>query len=264
MLGTGNALTTECYNTSFILQNKTDYFLVDGGGGNTILRQLKYSGINWKDIKNIFVTHKHIDHITGIIWLIRMICQYSNQNEYEGEAKIYAHSELIKIIDNISRMLLNKKEISFIGEKVHLVPVEDKETVNIINHNITFFDIGSKKARQFGFSLDLLNGKKFICCGDEPYNDAIKDFVQNSTWLMHEAFCLYSEADIFKPYEKYHSTVKDACKIASELNVENLILYHTEDKNIKERKNLYIKEGTKYFKGNLYVPNDLEHIILTH
>lgn len=58
--------------------------------------------------------------------------------------------------------------------------------------------------------------------------------------------------------------MKDACKIASELNVENLILYHTEDKNIKERKNLYIKEGAKYFKGNLYVPNDLEHIILTH
>ena len=36
MLGTGNALVTECYNTCFILQEDNEYFLVDGGGGSTI------------------------------------------------------------------------------------------------------------------------------------------------------------------------------------------------------------------------------------
>lgn len=75
MLGTGNALVTECYNTCFILSENGQYFLTGGGGGNTILRQLKKAGINWKDVKTIFVTHKHIDHITGILWMIRMICQ---------------------------------------------------------------------------------------------------------------------------------------------------------------------------------------------
>ena len=30
MLGTGNALVTECYNTCFILQEDNEYFLVDG------------------------------------------------------------------------------------------------------------------------------------------------------------------------------------------------------------------------------------------
>ena len=46
------------------------------------------------------------------------------------------------------------------------------------------------------------------------------------------------------------------------LNVPNLILYHTEDDNIERRKALYTAEGRLYYKGNLYVPDDLECIEL--
>lgn len=64
MLGTGNALVTDCYNTCFVIEDDKKYFLVDGGGGNTILTQLKKAGYDWMNIRNIFVTHKHIDHFT--------------------------------------------------------------------------------------------------------------------------------------------------------------------------------------------------------
>ena len=50
--------------------------------------------------------------------------------------------------------------------------------------------------------------------------------------------------------------------MAAKLNVKNVILWHTEDKNIKKRKSLYKKEGRKYFKGGIYVPYDLERIEL--
>ena len=42
MLGTGNAMVTECYNTCFVLEDGDKHLLVDGGGGNTLLRQLKH------------------------------------------------------------------------------------------------------------------------------------------------------------------------------------------------------------------------------
>ena len=58
--------------------------------------------------------------------------------------------------------------------------------------------------------MELGDGKKLTCCGDEPYNEANESYAKDSTWLLHEAFCLYGQADIFKPYEKHHSTVKDA------------------------------------------------------
>ena len=55
MLGTGNAVVTECYNTCFVLSENNNYFLVDGGGGSTLLRQLKHAGIPWTQIKDILV-----------------------------------------------------------------------------------------------------------------------------------------------------------------------------------------------------------------
>lgn len=262
MLGTGSALVTECYNTCFVLQENEEYFMVDGGGGSAILHQLKHAGIDWKEVRTIFVTHKHIDHITGIIWMIRMICQHMKQGEYEGEAVIYAHDEVIDLLLDLARKLLPKKETDFIGKRLHLIAVKNGESVEILNKRVTFFDIQSTKAKQFGFCMELGDGERLTCCGDEPYNPCEKKYAENSTWLLHEAFCLDGQADIFHPYEKHHSTVKNACEFAEELHVKNLMLYHTEDRNLSHRKELYYEEGRKYFSGNLLIPDDLETFII--
>lgn len=260
MLGTGNALVTKCYNTCFVISENDQYFLVDGGGGNTILQQLQKSHINWMDIKDIFVTHKHIDHLLGIIWMIRMIAQYMNQGRYEGEVRIYAHQELIETIIEITKLVLNKKQTQMINNRIHMINVEDGQSISIIGHEVTFFDIHSTKDKQFGFTMKIDAHQKLTCCGDEPYNLDNQSYVENSTWLLHEAFCLYDQADIFHPYEKHHSTVKDACELAQSLNIQNLVLYHTEDQNIQNRRHLYLQEGQNYFHGNIWVPDDLDSI----
>ena len=54
----------------------------------------------------------------------------------------------------------------------------------------------------------------------------------------------------------------DACRLAQSMGVKNLVLYHTEDKNIRDRKALYTQEGREFFRGGLYVPEDLEEIEL--
>lgn len=54
ILGTGCASVTDCYNTCFVLSDNGQNFMVDGGGGNTIFKQLKSAGINWKSIRHIF------------------------------------------------------------------------------------------------------------------------------------------------------------------------------------------------------------------
>ena len=262
MLGTGNALVTECYNTCFVISDGDKNFLVDGGGGSGILRQLKHAGFNCKDIREIFLTHKHIDHFTGVLWLVRMICQYMNQREYDGDAKIYGHAEVLKLLEDVAKKLLQPKETNFIGERLHFVSVADGETLNVIGRPTTFFDVHSNKTKQFGFSMEIGDEKFLTCCGDEPCNDYGKIYAENSEWLLHEAFCLYSQAEIFDPYGKNHSTVKDACELAEKLHVKNLLLYHTEDKNLSARRKLYCAEEQKYFRGKIYVPDDLETLAL--
>lgn len=262
MLGTGNATVTQCYNTCFVLQENDRYFLVDGGGGNGLLHQLEAAHLNWQDMRTIFVTHKHVDHLLGILWMVRMICQNMSRGNYAGEAVIYGHEEVIQLIRSMSEMLFAKKEVQYLDEKLYLIPVADGEEKEILGRKVTFFDIQSTKAKQFGFCMDLGNGEKLTCCGDEPYKECEEKYARGSKWLLHEAFCLYGQADIFKPYEKHHSTVKDACELAEKLQVKNLVLYHTEDKNIVCRKEKYLEEGKSYYMGNLFVPDDLEVIHL--
>ena len=262
MLGTGNAMVTKCFNTCFLISDKERYFLVDGGGGNGLLKQFNYLNIDFRDIRDIFVTHKHIDHILGIVWMIRLICQNVNRGLYEGEARIYSHKDVISILTYMAKNLLRKKDFDVIGKNLHLIEVNDGDTATILDRKVAFFDIKSTKADQFGFSMELSDGEKLTCCGDEPYNECEAEYVRDSKFLLHEAFCLHSQADIFKPYEKHHSTAKDACERAEMMNVKNVILYHTEDKNIENRKELYTAEGRKFFSGNIFVPEDLETIEL--
>lgn len=110
MLGTGNANVLDYYNTCFVLSDKTlegdAHFLVDGGGGNRILKVLKDTGTELEDIHDLFVTHEHIDHILGVIWLIRMIGQRMNQGRYEGKLRIYCHKELEEKLRTISEMTI--------------------------------------------------------------------------------------------------------------------------------------------------------------
>ena len=258
MLGTGNATVTECYNTCFCFSGRKGHFLVDAGGGNRILHVLKEADIPLEEIHDIFLTHKHIDHLLGMIWIIRMAGQKMNQGKYEGELRIYCHSGLTDTLKTIAELTIQKKVTKHIGKRIRLIPVQDGETREIIGCPVTFFDIHSTKDRQFGFALLTPEGTKISCCGDEPFDPCEAQYIAGSDWLMHEAFCLYSEADKFKPYEKHHSTVREACELAERLKIPNLLLYHTEESHGSERKELYLKEGRGFYHGNLYVPDDLE------
>ena len=74
VFGTGNAVVTRCYNTCFALKHPDgQYFMVDTGGGNGILRILEDMEVPFSDIHHIFITHEHTDHILGIVWMMRMI-----------------------------------------------------------------------------------------------------------------------------------------------------------------------------------------------
>ena len=258
MLGTGHAMVTECYNTCFVLSEGDKHFLVDGGGGNGLLRQLKRADIRPKDITDIFVTHRHTDHITGILWMLREFSHSGPPGTSKRIVNIYSHSEVITILQTMSELLFPGHTGDGIREQVHFVEVSDGESSSVLDRNVAFFDIQSVKAKQFGFCMELAPGKKLTCCGDEPCREHAYPYAEHSTWLLHEAFCREADANRYHPHRMQHSTVKDACELAEKLGVENLILYHTEDQNIADRKRLYTEEGRNCYTGRLYVPDDLE------
>ena len=48
VLGTGVAIVRKYYNTAFILEDESSYFLVDGMGGIDILRRFDEMKLDWQ------------------------------------------------------------------------------------------------------------------------------------------------------------------------------------------------------------------------
>ena len=265
MLGTGNATVSQIYNTCFVLQTPSTLMLVDAGGGNGILAQLRKVNVLISDIHHLFVTHAHTDHVLGVIWVIRMVAQCKG---YEGLLHVYGNDKVMKVIKTIIDMILAKKQLAKVAERVVFHQLEDGDCFEVGDMKLECFDIQSTKEKQFGFRAELPSsdesGKPLVlaCLGDEPYNEQNRRYIVGADWMMCEAFCLYADRDTFKPYEKCHSTALDAGKLAEELGVKNLILYHTEEKTLANRKENYTREAAENFKGRIFVPDDLEVIEL--
>ena len=151
----------------------------------------------------------------------------------------------------------------------------------IIDLNLLYNKLNHTNKENFKFYTNKENFKKYLfvdynilwssednvsLCflGDEPYREILKQYAENCDFLMHEAFCLYEEREIFSPYEKHHSTVKECSENAEMLNAKNLIIIHTMDNDVANRKTYYCAEADYFCKCNVIMPDDMEVIELTH
>lgn len=258
MLGTGNAMCVNCYNTCFYLRSPRGGMLVDGGGGNGIFTQLMAAKIPFESIRHMFVTHCHTDHIMGAIWMMRKISPMIFKGKHRGPFTIYCNDAVRHALYTMSQLMIPEKIFKSIGQTIILREVGDGESVEIDDMRVTFFDIASSKAKQYGFEAKLPDGQRLVCLGDEPYGVQSEPYARGCDWLMCEAFCLYKDQATFNPYEKNHSTALDAGMLAQELGVKHLVLYHTEDTHLDTRAATYAAEAARYYKGPILVPNDLD------
>ena len=261
MLGTGNGGTIDLYNTCFVIENELGNFLVDTGGGIEIIKRLKQVGIDYKSLRNIFISHSHTDHILGVFWLFKKISRDIMHGEITEKINIYCNDVVYEAIKEVSKYILPKKLMDAVYAGVEFKVLQDGDKYNIYGIEYTFFDVQAKGTKLFGFECKL-NDKKLSFLGDETLNPTLYNRIRGFDYVMHEAFCLDSEESIFHAYEKNHSTTKSVSEIMNNLDIKNLILYHTEESHGIKRKELYTKEAQDYFKGNVIVPNDLETIII--
>lgn len=262
VLGTGSGTTTNCFNTCFLLQNEDKYLLVDTGGGSQVINQLKKVNVNIESIHDVFISHKHIDHLLGIFYVLRVVIKQILKNKYIGNLNIYCSKEVEVIIDRFVKDTFYEEYIEKYSSQVIFHIINDNKKINIIDYEMEMLDLYSLEGIQFGFRTKLNNNKILTFLGDVPCSSKLYSKIKNDDWVLHEVFCQDSEKEKFKPHQKGHSTVKDVCEIMEELQVNSLVIWHTQDNDIKNRKKLYTEEGKQYFSGNLYVPNDLEVINL--
>lgn len=261
-LGTGYAVAINCYTTCFALNCDDDYFLLDTGGGNGILKRLAQAEIDPARLHHVFISHRHTDHVLGALWLMRLIGHQLDCGQYDGQLTFYAHAAVCQGLEAMGRFVLPEKHLAYFHQRIVFMPIEDGQQHTILKRKVQFFDTAAQKTQQFGLKITLDNDKTLVYLGDEPFNERNYALVHNADYLLHEAFCRHAEVEKYRAARKAHSTVKEACDNARLLNAKALILFHTEDHDLTHRKKNYTDEAHRFFDGQVFVPDDLDCIWL--
>lgn len=262
ILGTGHGTTINCYNTCFTIDDENDeYFLVDAGGGNRILQQLSSAQIPIEKITTMFISHTHTDHILGAMWIIRFWCRKCLKEKIEHNFYIYGNGEVIRALRAMSSIVLPQKFNNLLNNKIIFEEIDTGSTAQILNKKVEFFDIDAKKVKQTGFMMWINENEKFTFIGDETCSESTEKYVKNSKWLFADAFMSGEQAEVYDPIKKHrHSTVKFVAMLCERLNVKNVIMSHTVDTDLANRRKLFTEDAKIYYSGNVFVPDDLDVI----
>ncbi|MBF2056181.1 MAG: ribonuclease Z [Cyanobacterium sp. T60_A2020_053] len=263
-LGTSSGVPTKSRNVSSValrLTQRGEIWLFDCGEGTQ--HQILRSDLKTSQLKKIFVTHMHGDHIFGLMGLL-------------ASCGLGAHAENIEIygppgLDAYLKASM-KYSCTYFPYGVHFntvspgVVYEDDDyivTTEMLKHRVTAFGyrvsekdkagrFDVEKAQKMGIPSGPLYGKlkkgqtvtlddgrrvkgadlcgeteigrKFVYCTDTVFCESAITLAENADVLIHEATFAHQDAQM--AFERMHSTTTMAAQVALAGNVKQLIMTH--------------------------------------
>jgi ribonuclease Z len=264
ILGSSAATPTANRNpTSQLLNIAERFFLIDCGEGTQM--QLRKFKARFQSINHIFISHLHGDHFFGLPGFLATMHLLGRKNELTiyGPKEL---EEIITIIHKHSDTYLNYpvkfvhtqnavKHLIFEDEKVEVYSVPLRHRIattgylfkekplprNIDKYkleklNVSFAEIHKLKLgldaidnngnsiKNADLTIDPPNSRSYAFCSDTRFFEELASDIQNVDLLYHESTFLEEKQDRAK--HTFHSTAKQAAKMASLANAQKLILGH--------------------------------------
>lgn len=230
--------------------------LVDAGGGNGIVGRLLSCDIRPDELRNLFITHSHADHILGAVWIVRAVNKAIDDGTRTERMRVLGDTDTLHALITICRLTLLPRHYTQMNRNFDFIDVR-KQPVQIIDGaKFEFFNVGSENVSQTGFRTVLSNGQSLAVTGDEALTASNLHHCRDFDWVVCGAFCRQADAEIFRPYEKHHFTVADVARAAESARVRNLVIVHCEDTDLDKRDSLYAAEAAAYFSGRVITPRD--------
>jgi len=248
-------------NTFFLIKDWKNNLQVDCWWWKKLTKNIKFNNIFFE---NIFITHKHSDHILWFFHLIRVF-KWNLLNNLN----IFCSIDIKNTIISISKHLWWKSQQLIESNNVNFVEINNKKEILIWDFLINPINLYSNKIEQFWFILNH-NSKRILFFWDEAVWVLERNDLNNFIWvdyLLIEAICLDSMSQeswwTINTQKISHITSKQAWFIANLLKVKNLVLIHTMDLDIINRQELLIQDAKTEFDWNIIVPNawDIINII---
>ncbi|MCS4541985.1 MAG: ribonuclease Z, partial [Euryarchaeota archaeon] len=222
--------------------------LLDCGDG--ALHQIVKADLDFLNINNLFLSHLHADHFSGLLSLIHAMALKNR----EAKLEIYGPEGTKGKLDSLLELIFVGKlgfEISVLDigvEKFKLV----KDKFQVLT---AFMDHG---APTLGFRIET---KKSVITysGDTQPCNGIINLAKNADILIHDSS--FGDELIDKAVKTQHSTAGQAGEVAKKAGVSKLFLTHIYPE-YAESDYLLLKQASEKFDGQVFVAKDLEIIVL--
>jgi len=160
-----------------VIKHSQHRFLVDCGEGTQ--RQILKSGLGFRKLNRILVTHSHLDHILGIGGLVSTYLRWEAIDKLEIYAGAHA---LERINDLIFRVVIRGVKPPF---PVNLIPVESGEIIQEKDFSITAFPVQHRGPGCFGYIFEEKGHRPFLAEKAEalgiPQGPWRRDLAMNKT-----------------------------------------------------------------------------------
>ena len=136
-----------------VIHNK-HRFLVDCGEGTQ--RQILHSGLGFRKLNRILVTHGHLDHILGIAGLVSTYLRWEAMDKLE----IYAGRNALERIDDLLfRVVIRGARPPF---PIDLIPVDPGTIIEENDLTVTAFPVNHRGPDCFGFMFQEAGRRPFL------------------------------------------------------------------------------------------------------
>ncbi len=248
LLGTSARVADEQRdNTSLLVNLGGESILVDCPG--SIIPKLKRAGIDPFSLKDLILTHDHVDHIYGLPSLVHGLPHRSQELTIFGPQQCLETAQAILS----SLRLLNPEKYP----PIRFVPLLIKEDVLVFENELYTVHATpaqhSRKTAAIRFR-EKVRGGAFVYASDTGRSDRVVRFAQGVHTLFHDC----SAPHRFLPeVGSNHSTAYQAAEVAELAGVKRLVLVHI-DHTRGFREEELLKEAGKYFSGEVEVPQDFQ------
>jgi ribonuclease Z len=129
-------------------------FMVDCGEGTQ--RQLLQSGLGFKRLDKILLTHGHLDHILGLAGLLSTVMRWETLEEFQ----IYGgRAALDRVEDLIYRIVLREAKTAL---KIHFTEVKPGKIFEDKSFELTAFPVTHRGSGNFGYVFQEKSHRPFL------------------------------------------------------------------------------------------------------
>ncbi len=265
LLGTGTPKPSiDRFGPSTLIEANGRYFIFDSGRGLSI--RLQQAGVALSKVENIFLTHLHSDHISGLsdLWLTSWIWQRQHPLRLTcpvGTLALSQHLELAHQADLLYRTKNTNLNSDFF-------PILAKEIVSegiIYQHDgikITAFLVNHYPVEPaYGYRIDS-GEQSIVISGDTTFSKNLIKYAKGADLLIHEVAAANSELlagnSRLQKVISYHTTPEQAAQIFSATEPKAAVFNHVLLFGINERAVLDATQES--FDGDVRMGYDLMKI----